>query len=482
MLDKTIFHRMLQEEFRMHTEMFGRYRFAAFPVFIFLMSTLGFLLLASTDVALQPIIFGLHLFVVFFGLQTGSIAFIGTDAMRNVLGDTTYLIYSARTLPISQKRLLGIFLLKDLLYYAAVFLLPITLGLLPAVLGGSSYTLSLSMLALLWLTLSAMFMFGVGVSMILISLSTTVPYGKPLVLAGLVGSLAAYLNGVSVGIFTPYHLFTSPTITAAVTGLVPLIASLLIAGYVFNPSVEREARTFTDHYTSYRERLPNTGSPLVAKMLLDITRSSGGVGKVFFSAALILGVTWFLMQLATDIVGIDSSSALAYGSLLSLTAFTTYNWITQNDDANEYLFYPLDVPDIMEAKRTIFALLTVPVGVVFYGGVVIWQGSSLVTALVGAITYMGLSVYLLGLTVYLAGFSPNEFLFDTVLFMLFTVSIAAALVPILIVAFLFGPLTSLVATSALLTGVTIYTLLLGIIGSVLYSRAGPKWTAHFKKQ
>lgn len=470
---------MLQEEIRMHTNLFGKYRFATFPVFIFFMSAVGFMLLSATDVAVEPVIFGLHLFVVFFGVQTGSIAFIGTDAMRNVLGDTTYLIYSARTLPISQKRLLGIFLLKDLVYYAGVFLLPITLGFLPGILVSGGYTLSVPLLGLLWITLSAMFMLGVTASIIAISLSTTVPYGKWLVLGSVIASVIAYLNGFSVITFTPYHLFTTVSVTAAATGLLPLGVSLIIASVVFNPSVERDARTYSNQYTPMHDRLSRIDSPLVTKMLLDINRSSGGVGKVFFSAGLILGVTWFLMQLATDIVGIDAASALAYGGLLSLTAFTTYNWLTQSDSADEYLFYPIDVAAILKAKRTLFVLLTVPVGVVFYGGMAILSNSTLLMTISGAIVFIGLSLYLLGLTVYLAGFNPNEFLFDTVLFMLFTASVVVAFVPVLLIAFLFDPLTNIFAVSTLLGSVTGLAVALGVFGTVLYSQAGNKWTQHF---
>jgi len=47
---------------------------------------------------------------------------------RNLLGDLTLLVFTARTLPLSQDRLLGIFVVKDLVYYAILFLLPMALG------------------------------------------------------------------------------------------------------------------------------------------------------------------------------------------------------------------------------------------------------------------------------------------------------------------------------------------------------------------
>lgn len=478
MLNQTLFRRMFQEEWRMHTALFGKSRFAAFPLFVFAMSAVGVVLLGTTDIALEPLLLGLHILVALFGLQTGSIAFIGTDAMRNVLGETTYLIYSARTLPVSQKRLLGIFLLKDLIYYAVLFLLPITLGFLPVVLM-TEYALTASSIVLLWLTLAATFMLGVGLTLIGVSLSTTIPFGKPLLGTVVAGVAATQYYGVPLIELTPYHLFSSPSPTAALTGLLPVVASLLIATIVFQTSERTASRTTSNKYSAIRNRSPGPAAPLVSKMFLGVSRSSGGLGKIIFSAGLLLLVTWFLLQLATDIVGLEPQPALAYGALLSLTSFTTYNWITQNDAPDDYLFYPLDVSDLFAAKQTLFVLFMIPVGVLFYGGMIAWNQSTLLMGGIGAVVFAGLSLYLLGLTVYLAGFSPNEFLFDTLLFMAFTVCVVVGMVPVLLIAFLFGPFTTMTTEPTLLGIIVLNVVLLGLVGVSLTTRATTKWTTHY---
>jgi len=84
---------------------------------------------------------------------------------------------------------------------------------------------------------------------------------------------------------------------------------------------------------------------------------------------------------------------------------------------------------------------------------------------------VGLQVYLFGLVVYLSGFSPNEFLFDTVLFAGFGLAIAVPLVPVLVVGLVMAPVPG-----PLLASLAVGAAALGGVGLLLYRRAVPKWT------
>jgi len=106
---------------------------------------------------------GVHALVALFGIQTGSAGLIGADAMRDLLGDRTLLVFSARTLPLAPRRLIGLFVLKDAGYYTALFLLPLSVALAPFV--GVR-------LPLLWLSLSATFALGLALALLAIALST----------------------------------------------------------------------------------------------------------------------------------------------------------------------------------------------------------------------------------------------------------------------------------------------------------------------
>ena len=84
---------MLVEEFRLHTTLFGSSRFLAFPLFVAVLVGGGGYLLQATGTELSAVIAGLHALVAFFGLQVGTLGLVGRDAMRDVLGDTTLLVF-----------------------------------------------------------------------------------------------------------------------------------------------------------------------------------------------------------------------------------------------------------------------------------------------------------------------------------------------------------------------------------------------------
>lgn len=113
----------------MHSELFSGRSFASFPLIIFLISLLGFWTVTEfSTLAAESLIRGLSALGVFLGLSVGSIGFSSSDAMKNVLGPTNFLVYSSRTLPISRGKLLAAFIVKDLIYYTGLFLLPLGLG------------------------------------------------------------------------------------------------------------------------------------------------------------------------------------------------------------------------------------------------------------------------------------------------------------------------------------------------------------------
>ena len=189
-----------------------------------------------------------------------------------------------------------------------------------------------------------------------------------------------------------------------------------------------------------------------------------------FSGSILLAVGVFLLELAGEIASVDPAPGVTLGAILGLSAFTTYNWLTQFDDLDEYRLYPLDVADVLRAKRRAFLLVSVPTGVGFYALAVAWQSPTVWDALAGLVVHVGLQVYLFGVTVYLAGFSPNEFLFDTVLFAAFTLAVAGPVVPIVVAGFVVSA-----GTTVVLAGIAVGGVVLALAGGVLVKRATPKW-------
>lgn len=467
-LNRRLFGAMLREEWRMHADLFGGARFAAFPLFVLALGAGTVWLLTTTAVAsIDTLVLGVHALVFAFGMQTGSTVFLGRDAMQNLLGDMTLLLFTARTLPVSQRRLLAVFLVKDAVYYAGLFLLPMALAFSPAVFTGSITPLAI---VVLWGTSTATFVLGVTVTFAAISLATRGIPGRVFLVGIAAGAGLAVAAGVDLVRFTPYGLYGGATV-AEVTTVITAIALLAVFGIAtYDPNYETPARTTTHAYKRWRDRLPFEDDALTAKTLLDVSRSSGGWFKIVFSGGILFAVGIFLLELASEIAGVDAAPGVTLGAILGLSAFTTYNWLTQFDDLDEYLLYPLDVGDVLRAKRRAFLMLGLPTGIGFYVLAVTWQFASVPDAVAGLVVHVGLQLYLFGVTVSLAGFSPNEFLFDTVLFATFTAAVAGPVVPIIVAGFVVSAGTPILLGAIALGGIG-----LAVVGSVLFERAVPKW-------
>ncbi|RZH66977.1 hypothetical protein [Natrinema altunense] len=464
---------LFREEWRLHTQLFGGWRFALFPFVIALLTVSATVALVETGTAPGTVVGGLHVLAVGFGLYSGTAGFAGSDMLENVFGRLSLLLSSSTTLPLSRRRLLGAFLLKDGLFYAVAFVLPMSLGGLAV--DGPSATPPLS-IGLFWLSLSLVFAVGMATTVALIAVRTR---GVPSWVIGL-GIGLAVVGGWATGRLGPVRSVLVPIdgTPAAAGGLA--VGTLAVAAgslAVYDPTYGRPSRTASDRFARISDALPLEDAPLVTKSLLDLARSSGGVWKPFVSASILLALVAALVGVVDSITGVAPAPGIFFGGVLGLSAFTTYNWLTQFDSLEAYLTYPISIADVFRAKRIAFVLVGAPAVAVPYLAAVVWFDATLVDAVVGAVLLAGYALYYYGLTVYIAGFDPNEFLFDAVRFATFTVGVAVPLVPTLVAGFVVVPPSATLAVALALGGIVV-----GIVGLVLSSRAGPRWDARYRAE
>jgi hypothetical protein len=459
---RSLFRRMLVEEYRLHTTLFGSSRFLAFPVFVAVLVGGGAYLLSLTGTSMGAVVAGLHALVVFFGLQVGTLGLVGRDAMRDVLGDVTLLVFSARTLPISWGRLLATFLVKDLVYYAAFFLTPLVLGFVPVALVGG---LSLPQVGLLWVTLLWTFALGAAGSLALVGLGTRSKAALLVVVAGL--TVVAVVRGATLVAFTPYAVYTAPSLSTVAAALGPLLVAAALGPLLFDPATGGSTRRIrTDRYRTF-QRVPGVDG-LTARPLLEVSRSSGSVWKVAFSLGVLFGVAALLLNRVAVATGIDPSAGVAFGTLLGLGSFTTFNWVTQFDDPREYLRYPTGMDAVFGAKFRAHLALAIPTGYGYLALAGVWY--PITDLLVGVVVFPLVSVYVFGLTAFLTGFSANELLFDTPLFAAFGASMAILAVPLLVASLAAGT-----APTLALGGAVSLSAVFALVGYLLVRRAGPRW-------
>ena len=463
----SLFSRMLHEELRLHAELFGSRRFVAFPVFVAALVAGAVQLLLVTETALGAIVAGIHLLVLFFGLQVGTMGLIGRDAMRDVLGDVTLLVFAARTLPVSRRRLLATFLAKDLCYYVILFVTPVAVGFVPLVVTGEFAPAGV---VLLWLTVGATFAFGAAASLTLAGIGTRSTAGLLVLVAALgVGVVLAPATTITL---TPYGLYADPSLTTAITGLAPTLALTIAGPLVFEPPGSGGVRRIeTDRFRQLQTRL----GALAARPLLEVSRSSGSVWKVAFSLGILFAVTALLLDRLVIATALDPSAGIAFGTLLGLGTFTTYNWVTQFDDPREYLRYPADLDDVFAGKQRAFLLLSVPTGLVYLALAGIWYPPA--DLLVGAVVFPLVAIYVFGVTGYLTGLAPNELLFDTPLFALYGLALATVAVPLLVAGLAAGDAPLVANGSAI--GISA---LAALVGVGLSRRTGRRWHRRLRRR
>jgi len=470
--NRRLFVEMLREEWRLHSRLLGGNRFGIFPLVIAALVAAAVELLAVVDTDPGAVLAGLHALALVFGIHTGSIGFVGRDAMQDLLGGVTLLVFSGRTLPLSRQRLLATFVAKEVVYYALLFMLPMAVGFLPAALVRG--TVAVSTLALLWGTLTATFVLGIGLTVTAVGLVGHGRAGPALLLGFAVAGVATWVAGVPVVAYTPYGVFESPTLPRVAGALALIGITFVVGGLVFDPTGGGNSRSLT---AVFRRLDTRVGEAVATKTLLDVHRSEGGLVKVLVSAAVLYGVTAALVDLAGKITGVAPAVGVSFGAILGLTGFTTYNWLTQVDDVDGYLAHPLDTGSVLRGKLRAFLLLGPLIGLVFYGVALARHGAPPLDALAGALLLVGVACYIFGVTVSLAGLSPDEFLLDSSLFVGFGVAMMLPLVPVLVVAFALAPIPAW-----LLAGLATFGGVLALVGYGLFLRAVPKWTQYHREE
>lgn len=474
---------MFHEEWRLHSELFGGWRFAGFPASLFGLAALAALSLAFVGVPLDLLAAGVVALAFLLGLQTGTIGFEGRDALDDLVGGATLLIFSTRTLPLSNVVIVTAFIVKDVAYYAVLFILPMALGVLTghsaavalapdlAVQVATSFNPLFALNA--WLASILAFLLGLTLTLVV---TGVIVKG---VRAAAVGTLLIGLLGVlaydgrlpridALGVATPPYDGVTLALVAMTTVVIAAIGMWRFDADARSQPAVKSRNTYavlTSRFDASRR------TALVAKTLVDVHRSSGGVWKLLVSSTVLVATAYIALDIVQHWFALHIAPGIAFGALLSATAFSTYNWLTQADDPSDYQHYPVAVDDLLRAKGIAFAVLELPVVVVYYIAVGLVFAPGLADLAVGGVVLLGLTAYLFGATVYFTGFRPNEFLFDTVVFMQYCLVAILGLLPVLLVGFFLADFLSL--TVAL--GIVGYGLLMALIGIVLFTRAVEKW-------
>ena len=462
-----MFGPMMKEEWRLHSRLFGGWSFGAFPLVVFVIAAAAYVGVIASGFTFTELERGMQYVVFFLGLSVGSVGFVSSDAVENLLGESNLLVFSSRTLPVSQRKSVSVFVIKDLVYYSFLYLTPLVAAVLPvAFFFGAS--VSLGSVAFVWVAVNAAFALGVAVSFFAAAVHTRSRALLGVVVAGVV--LAGIYAGRDALAYTPLGFYESPSLTTALIAFVPVVVLSVAGIFVLQPESASGTRSYRDVYPRLRGLLRGEG--LTAKMVLDVTRSSGGVWKIFFSVGILFGVFVFLVLYVDIVSAIVAAPGLAFAVLLGISTVSVYHWVNRFDTLEDYTSLPIDADEVLRAKAATFAVIALPVAYAYLvvGVVMFFDDGGLLEVALGVVVLPLVVAYVFGVTSYLTGLDPNELLLNSKLFSVFTAAISVVAVPLFVasIAYLRFPIESAVFA-------VVFSAVAAVVGFVLYGRAKTKW-------
>lgn len=456
-----------REELRLYTTLFGLKRFLLFPVIIFAFSIIMGVSIPMFDVSLveSAIIYGT--IITLFGLQTGRMGFDAKDTIQNLIGESSKIMFTSRTLPIKQNTLVSCLLVKDAIFYSFTFLIPILTGVIiglfatPYESGMFISAFSIPSVVTLYLMTLLFFIFGVSIGFVI----TTNQLGKSKSILLIIGlSVISYLGYTSIEL-SMVSLIKPIIVVPAILSLTLLF--IFVGLRQFNSAQKsREKSTYKNEFNELKSILSYSEpqDSLIAKTLIDIKRSAGGLWKIKFSTSSVILTSAFLIYIVNEFLQLSPKPEFLFGGLFSLMAYPLYTIIFRYDGIKSYSTLPITESEIYRSKAISLAGVGIILSLLYYTPFMIFLDVGLIDAINGLIVLIGLLVYQFGVLMHIVEDEPIKFLFDGAYFALYALSILVFIIPLLIIGMhgailpeVFGlVMTMIVLVSSLVGAILIY--------------------------
>ena len=459
-----IFVCMFKEEWRMHSTLFGNLNFALFPILIFGMAFMGAFLIPFTarlmDVSM--LVVTTHAMYCIMGFMVGSFGIMGKEMMNRRFGQGSLLIHSARSLPVSERRLFFNFVLKDTLYYFMLWIMPFCLGFtVAAPFAGINICYPL----LLFVTATLAFLLGMSTVFLLSSVysrSRTALYGI-LIVIGVAFAALYIVSGDIVRVMRlfllPSEIFLNFSYPLLLTAAAVILILFIPAVFLFSPETHAgEKRRSAALYPLYDRlsRLPYirgrvAASPsaasekgfvyaaaqkeltIISKDFIDLHRSGIGIGQTVFSFVLPVCLIWFVLSVLSDVL-MPEQIYMVIAGVTGIIASTMYTWLTEFESFSAYLFLPVKVSSIIRAKIITFSVLHVlPVVFLIVTAAI---GGVLSSAIFGIVMALSVSYYALSIMVRYAGLKPSLMLYSAAFFLRYSLLLMPVVIFLLGLAFI----------------------------------------------
>ncbi|MBU6996093.1 MAG: hypothetical protein HXS41_01225 [Theionarchaea archaeon] len=388
----------LKEEWRMLTSYFSsRNLFFAFPAVLVVIGVLmGRLLpLFREAFEMSELVVAFHLLMAVYGLFVGAFGFFADEVANTWFKDGHLLIHMHTILPISFRKLLAWFYIKDIVYYLFLTIIPLFLGLF------LSFSVSLGVFARLFGSSLLSFLVGVSVSFLVSSLYVR----SRLSLAGILVAGALIAGTGAIEEFPPLVSFVSRDWGAALLSAGIFIVLSALSLVITKPVQRARRKSFA------KTDLFHQMNPVLAKEIIDVRRS--GTWQIIatsylFPLVFMYGIFYFsgrLFQFHIDIPLVFYAGFIGYLSTL------VYSWLNNIDPPSSFSTFPITASTVIKKKITLFLLFSFSVATVYLVVLgYILDALSLVP--LSLVIMSSTSFYVAAVTAWLCGLYPNTRLFD----------------------------------------------------------------------
>jgi len=402
---------MIKEEWRIHSTLFGSLLFFLFPFLIMALISLTYFFgpVIQGFFSLASIVVVMHCFFLFFGINVGAFGLHGTEFMNRRFGHASLMAYSSRSLPVSEQSIFLNMVLKDIVYYFFMFILPISIAL---GIGGSFFGITVMQSLILLISLTLAFLIGLSA---VFFLSTLYAHSVK-ILISFVGAIAAVilLGHTFFGTSFPQFIFflspdTGTLIFCLLIVAIPSILSVTFLKIDYPDIKEESVNKYNKTRVFFSKLFSDRAGPLLAKDFLDLRRSRGGVGKIIFSLLFPMTLIWFFINYFSTTIKVMNVLAV-FSVILATYTVSIYNWITEYDVFTNYSFLPIRTSEVVKSKARTTLILSF-ISIVIFFVAAIHERSSV--ALIGSfLSYLCMFLYGLALTIYLTGLNPNVLLMN----------------------------------------------------------------------
>jgi hypothetical protein len=469
---RTLLPLMLKEEFRFHTSHSNRYIFLSFPVIVcmFSLATAISSPRLFQEIPAERMIQLTHVSIFLYGMSVGTFAFLGMQIVERRFGRRNFLVAMPSLLPMTYKKTFFGLYLRDVVFYVALLIFPLVLGL---VLSVPVTDFSLISIGWLGLTLLLSFLLGMSVSFFMsaVYVRSTIAFSGLMVL--IVAALAGVaLNVYEIWVLVPTLQLYSSTGAAYLLESLVLTAVLPLAATLLTPE-RHEARidSFKEEFSAFEKRFSffRSYATLIAKEFLDLKRSKT-YSKMIFSFVvplIFLGVTSFLVRFGFDIpVGFNT---IFYASMVGFFGILIYSWLNNVDVTDYFETLPVTVPQLIRARLMVFAILTLWISTAFVLGIAAINGDFGLLWLALLVMFI-ISMYMVITIAYLTGLRPNTSLFAPDVMLKFW---ALTLLPDVCITLLSFTLNTNLILSVV--GIFIVCFMLIVASIILYKGIDRKW-------